>query len=84
MPKRKEFFDLLIAHSDRVVASANATQRLTIWLFFACLPDATCAACLTWFPPACMGAERTMRTIPDRPTSSTILHSAQPVAHDHY
>lgn len=28
MPKRKEFFDLLIAHSDRVVASANATQRL--------------------------------------------------------
>lgn len=28
MPKRKEFFDLLIAHSDRVVASANATLRL--------------------------------------------------------
>lgn len=28
MPKKKEFFDLLIAHSDRVVASANATLRL--------------------------------------------------------
>lgn len=28
MPKRQEFFDLLIAHSDRVVASANATLRL--------------------------------------------------------
>lgn len=28
MPQRKEFFDLLIAHSDRVVASANATLRL--------------------------------------------------------
>jgi predicted phosphate transport protein (TIGR00153 family) len=28
MPKRKEFFDLLIAHSDRVVASANTTLRL--------------------------------------------------------
>lgn len=28
MPKRKEFFDLLIAHSDRVVASANAVLRL--------------------------------------------------------
>ncbi len=28
MPKRKEFFDLLVAHSDRVVASANATLRL--------------------------------------------------------
>ncbi len=28
MPKRKEFFDLLIAHSDRLVASANATLRL--------------------------------------------------------
>jgi predicted phosphate transport protein (TIGR00153 family) len=28
MPKRKEFFDLLIAHSDRVVAGANATLRL--------------------------------------------------------
>lgn len=28
MPKKKAFFDLLIAHSDRVVASANATLRL--------------------------------------------------------
>lgn len=28
MPKKKEFFDLLIAHSDRLVASANATLRL--------------------------------------------------------
>lgn len=28
MPQRKEFFDLLIAHSDRVVAGANATLRL--------------------------------------------------------
>ncbi len=28
MPKRKEFFDLLTAHSDRVVAGANATLRL--------------------------------------------------------
>ncbi len=28
MPKRQEFFDLLAAHSDRVVASANATLRL--------------------------------------------------------
>jgi predicted phosphate transport protein (TIGR00153 family) len=28
MPKRQEFFDLLVAHSDRVVASANATLRL--------------------------------------------------------
>lgn len=28
MPKRREFFDLLIAHSDRVVAGANATLRL--------------------------------------------------------
>lgn len=28
MPKRKEFFELLAAHSDRVVAGANATLRL--------------------------------------------------------
>lgn len=28
MPQKKEFFDLLIAHSDRVVASANATLRI--------------------------------------------------------
>lgn len=28
MPQRREFFDLLIAHSDRLVASANATLRL--------------------------------------------------------
>lgn len=28
MPKRKEFFDLLIAHSERLVASANATLRV--------------------------------------------------------
>jgi uncharacterized protein len=28
MPQRREFFDLLAAHSDRVVASANATLRL--------------------------------------------------------
>ncbi|MDR2220344.1 MAG: DUF47 family protein [Methylobacillus sp.] len=28
MPKRTEFFDLLVAHSDRVVAGANATLRL--------------------------------------------------------
>jgi predicted phosphate transport protein (TIGR00153 family) len=28
MPQRKEFFDLLAAHSDRVVAGANATLRL--------------------------------------------------------
>ena len=28
MPKRREFFDLLIAHSERLVASANATLRL--------------------------------------------------------
>lgn len=28
MPKRREFFDLLSAHSDRVVAGANATLRL--------------------------------------------------------
>ncbi len=29
MPHRKEFFTLLAAHSDRVVAGANATLRLT-------------------------------------------------------
>ncbi|HPT55149.1 MAG TPA: DUF47 family protein [Casimicrobium sp.] len=29
MPQRKEFFELLAAHSDRVVAGANATLRLT-------------------------------------------------------
>jgi len=28
MPKRREFFDLLAAHSDRVVAAANAGLRL--------------------------------------------------------
>ena len=28
MPQRKEFFELLAAHSDRVVAGANATLRL--------------------------------------------------------
>ena len=28
MPQRREFFDLLAAHSDRVVASANATLRI--------------------------------------------------------
>ncbi|MGA8391834.1 MAG: DUF47 family protein, partial [Burkholderiaceae bacterium] len=28
MPQRKEFYELLAAHSDRVVASANATLRL--------------------------------------------------------
>ena len=28
MPQRREFFDLLTAHSDRVVAAANATLRL--------------------------------------------------------
>ena len=28
MPQRREFFDLLTAHSDRVVAGANATLRL--------------------------------------------------------
>lgn len=28
MPHRKEFFDLLTAHADRVVAAANATLRL--------------------------------------------------------
>lgn len=28
MPQRKEFFDLLSAHSDRVVAAANAALRL--------------------------------------------------------
>jgi uncharacterized protein len=28
MPPRREFFDLLAAHSDRVVAGANATLRL--------------------------------------------------------
>jgi uncharacterized protein len=28
MPQRKEFFELLTAHSDRVVAGANATLRL--------------------------------------------------------
>lgn len=28
MPQRKEFFDLMTAHSDRVVAAANATLRL--------------------------------------------------------
>ena len=28
MPQRKEFFELLSAHSDRVVAGANATLRL--------------------------------------------------------
>jgi uncharacterized protein len=28
MPKRREFFDLLAAHSDRVVAGANAALRL--------------------------------------------------------
>ena len=29
MPHRKEFFELFNAHADRVVASANATLRLT-------------------------------------------------------
>ena len=29
MPQRKEFYELLTAHADRVVASANATLRLT-------------------------------------------------------
>lgn len=28
MPQRKEFFELLAAHSERVVAGANATLRL--------------------------------------------------------
>ena len=28
MPQRREFFDLLVAHSERVVASANAALRL--------------------------------------------------------
>ena len=28
MPQRKEFYELLAAHSDRVVAGANATLRL--------------------------------------------------------
>ena len=28
MPQRREFFDLLAAHSDRVVAGANAALRL--------------------------------------------------------
>ena len=28
MPQRKEFYELLAAHSDRVVAAANATLRL--------------------------------------------------------
>jgi predicted phosphate transport protein (TIGR00153 family) len=28
MPQRKEFFDLLVAHSDKLVASANATLRI--------------------------------------------------------
>ena len=28
MPQRREFFDLLTAHSDRMVAAANATLRL--------------------------------------------------------
>jgi uncharacterized protein Yka (UPF0111/DUF47 family) len=28
MPQRSEFFELLAAHSDRVVAGANATLRL--------------------------------------------------------
>ena len=28
MPQRAEFFELLAAHSDRVVAGANATLRL--------------------------------------------------------
>jgi len=28
MPQRREFFDLLAAHSDRVAASANATLRI--------------------------------------------------------
>ena len=28
MPQRKEFFELLAAHSDRVVAGANAVLRL--------------------------------------------------------
>ena len=28
MPHRKEFFDLLNAHADRVIAAANATLRL--------------------------------------------------------
>lgn len=28
MPQRREFFDLLVAHSDKVVASANATLRI--------------------------------------------------------
>lgn len=28
MPQRKEFFDLMTAHADRVVAAANATLRL--------------------------------------------------------
>jgi hypothetical protein len=28
MPQRKEFFDLLTAHTDRLVAAANATLRL--------------------------------------------------------
>ena len=28
MPQRKEFYELLAAHSDRVVAGANAVLRL--------------------------------------------------------
>jgi uncharacterized protein len=28
MPQRREFFDLLVAHSDKLVASANATLRI--------------------------------------------------------
>ena len=28
MPQRKEFYELLAAHSERVVAGANATLRL--------------------------------------------------------
>jgi hypothetical protein len=28
MPQRKEFFELLAAHSEQVVAGANATLRL--------------------------------------------------------
>ena len=45
MPQRKEFYELLAAHSDRVVAGANATLRLVNSLGLGsemCIRDSLC------------------------------------------
>lgn len=64
MPQRKEFFDLMTAHSDRVVAAANATLRLGMYHIADSTPESRELAALA--ADACLRLNRAVISLGDK------------------